>query len=302
MNQKRRGRIARRESVAFYLFLLPWLIGLSLFYISPILTSFYLSFCKYDLLTPSRFIGLENYRNFIVDPLFRESLKVTVIYSVVSVSLILSVGLVIALLMIQKIRGILAFRAVFYMPSVMAGVSVAFLFMWVFSKQYGVINYFLSVIGIRGPDWFSIRWALWTLILMSVWTAGGPMLIYLAGLMSIPTQLYESATLDGAGIWRKFWHITVPMISPVILFNLVMGFIGSFQAFTQAYIMTGGGPGYATFFYVFYLFQNAFAFLKMGYASAQAWVLLVIIMLITLLIFRSSGTWVYYEAARKKGR
>ncbi len=245
---KKANRMARRESMEFYLFLLPWIIGFSLFYASPILTSLYLSFSEYNLLSPPKFVGLENYRNFIVDPLFRQSLKVTVIYSLGRVFLILSVGLIIALLMVQKIRGILVFRAVFYLPSVLAGVSVAFLFMWVFSTEYGLANYFIRLIGFKGIDWFNIEWALWTLVLMSVWTAGGPMLIYLAGLMNIPTQLYEAATLDGAGIWRKFWHITIPMISPIILFNLVMSFIGSFQVFTQAYIMTEGGPANATLF------------------------------------------------------
>ena len=287
--KKKKGgmRIARRETIEFYLFISPWIIGFALFYAGPMLSSFFFSLTKYDLLSPPTFVGFENYQKFIADPLFIQSLKVTAIYSVSTVFLTLSVGLLIALLMIQPLRGILMFRALFYMPSVLAGVSVSFIFMWVFSTEYGLANYFVRLVGFKGVDWFGIKMALWTLVLMSVWTAGGPMLIYLAGLMNIPTQLYEAATLDGAGMWRKFRHVTLPMLSPVILLNVVMGFIASFQAFTQAYIMTDGGPARATFFYVYYLFYNAFGFLKMGYASAQAWILLMIILLITLLIFKT---------------
>ncbi|MBA7634496.1 Lactose transport system permease protein LacF [subsurface metagenome] len=302
LRPKKIGRIARRESIEFHLFLLPWIIGFSLFYAGPILVSFYLSFCKYDLLSPPRFAGLENYRNFIADPLFRHSLKVTVIYSLASVSLVLLVGLGIALLMNQRYPGILLFRAIYYMPAVMSGVSVSLIWIWMYDENFGIINHFLRLIGIRGPNWFSMEWALWALVVMSIWTAGMYMLIYLAGLQNVPTQLYEVATLDGAGFWRKFWHITLPMISPVILFNVVISFIGSFQVFTQAYVMTMGGPANATLFYVLYLFHNAFRYLKMGYASAQAWVLLVVVMVITLVIFKTLGRWVYYEGMREGKR
>jgi multiple sugar transport system permease protein len=208
----------------------------------------------------------------------------------------LVLGLCIALLLNQKIRGLGFFRTVFFLPSVTAGVAVSLLWLWIFNPRFGVINVLLGQIGIKGPTWLgSETWALPALIIMSVWGVGGSMLIYLAALQGIPTPLYEAATIDGATHFRKFIHITIPMISPVLLLNLIMGVIGSFQVFTQAFVMTSGGPNYATLFYVLYLYQHAFQWFNMGYASALAWVLFVIILICTFLILKMSRDWVYYE-------
>lgn len=298
---KRLSKMRKKEILEFYLVISPWIIGFCLFIGYPIVYSFFLSFTEWDLLSPPRFIGIKNYVELTIDPLSRQSLKVTGIYTIASVFIILGIGFSIALLLNQRIRGVYIFRVLFYLPVVFAGVAVALLWMWIFNPDFGLINYLLSLVGIKGPAWlYDTKYALWALIIMSIWGAGGPMLIYLAGLQSIPTQLYEAAIIDGAGPWKKFWHITIPMISPVILFNLVIGFISSFQVFTQAFVMTNGGPYHATLFYVLYLYQNAFKYFKMGFASAQAWILFVIILTVTLLIFKSSARWVYYEAGRRR--
>jgi multiple sugar transport system permease protein len=184
----------------------------------------------------------------------------------------------------------------------MSGVAVSLLWMWVFNPEFGVINFLLDIVGVQGPRWiYDEHWALPSLIIMSLWGAGGGMIIFLAGLQGVPQALYDAAEVDGAGAWRKFWNVTLPMLTPVVLFNLVMGIIGSFQVFTQSYVMTGGGPHYATHFLVLYIYNSAFEYLKMGYAAALAWVLFLIILGLTALIFRSTPFWVYYEAQVDKG-
>lgn len=218
------------------------------------------------------------------------------IYYLLNVPLNLLLGLLLAILLNQKIRGIAVFRTIYYLPSVTAGVAVSLLWMWIFNPRFGVINVLLSKVGIQGPAWLgSETWAMPALIIMSIWGVGGSMLIYLGALQSIPTHLYEAATLDGAGAWRKFLNITIPMVTPVLLLNMIMGVIASFQVFTQAFIMTKGGPNYATLFYVLYLYQQAFEWFNLGYASALAWVLFVVILIFTFVILRSSSKWVYYE-------
>jgi len=203
----------------------------------------------------------------------------------------------------QKVRGILWFRTLYYLPSVISGVAVSLLWVWIFNPQFGVLNYLLGKVGITGPEWlYSEFWVLPAFVIMSLWTIGGGMIIFLAGLQGIPIELYEAAELDGANQIQKFFRITIPMISPIIFFNLVMGIIGSFQVFTQAYIMTSGGPHYASLFYVLYLYQQAFQYFRMGYASALAWILFLVILFFTLLVFKSSPLWVYYEGTLRKGR
>jgi multiple sugar transport system permease protein len=201
----------------------------------------------------------------------------------------------------MKVRGMRVFRSIFYIPAIMPGVAVTMLWLWILKPQGGVLNYFLGFAHISPKPWLTDpSWALPSFVIMSLWGAGGGMIIYLAGLQSVPTQLYEAAEIDGAGAWKKFRHITLPMISPTIFFNLVMGIIGSFQVFTASYIMTpGGGPGYSTLFYVLYLYQKAFKYLQMGYASALAWILFGIVLILTLIVFKTSGKWVYYEAEAK---
>jgi multiple sugar transport system permease protein len=212
-------------------------------------------------------------------------------------------GFLIALLMNQSVKLIALWRTIYYLPAVVSGVAVAMLWLWVFNPDVGLLNRFLATFGITGIGWLSsTKWALPALIIMSLWNVGGGMVIYLAGLQGIPTDLYEAAHIDGASAWRRFWRITIPMMTPVLFFQLIMGIIGTLQVFTNAFVMTQGGPSNATLFYVLYLYQNAFSFMKMGYASALAWILFLIILALTLVTFWSSNRWVYYEAEERKGR
>jgi len=207
-----------------------------------------------------------------------------------------------ALLLNQPIKGLPMWRTVYYLPAVVSGVAVALLWQWIFNTDFGLANWILGLVGIKGPSWLlDAHWALPALIVMSLWGVGGGMIINLAGLQGVPTQLYESAEIDGAGATGRFWHITVPMVSPVIFFNLVMGIIGALQTFTQAFIMTNGGPREATYFFMLHLYNNAFLYLKMGYAAALAWVLFFYILLLSLLVIRSSAAWVYYEGELRRG-
>lgn len=292
------GAQARREERYFYLFISPWLIGFIIFTVGPILASLLFSFCLYDLITPPRFYGLGNYTMLVGDKLFWNALRVTTMYSVGSVALGIVSAMAAALLLNRNIRGVALFRTVFYLPAVISGVSVALLWTWLFNPDFGILNYFLwRVLHIRGPAWiYSEQWVIPSLILMSLWGIGGGIVIYLARLQGIPTELYEAAEIDGAGGVRKLMSITLPLMTPVVFFQLIMGIIGSFQVFTQAYIMTRGGPGYSSLFYVYYLYRYAFEYYRMGYASALAWVLFIILLLLTLTVFRSSSRWVYYEA------
>ncbi|MEZ4736184.1 MAG: sugar ABC transporter permease [Caldilineaceae bacterium] len=232
----------------------------------------------------------------MADPLFWQSLKVTTLYTVFNVPVTLTAAFLLALLMNNNVRGIALFRTLYYLPSLVSGVAVAMLWTWLLNPKFGLINWGLDLIGIQGPEWiFSKNWVLPSFILMNLWGAGGAMVIYLAGLQGIPTELYEAAAMDGAGWWSKLFAVTLPMISPVILFNLIIGMINSFQVFTQAYVMTAGGPGNASLFYVLYLYRNAFQYFQMGYASALAWVLFVIIAFFTFLVFRTSRDRVFYQ-------
>jgi multiple sugar transport system permease protein len=295
------GSMQRREDLAGWLWASPWILGFLIFTLGPMLASVYYSFTEYPILASPRWIGIGNYRTMLTDDeFFYQSLKVTVVYSLISVPLNLIVGFMIAILLNQDIRWVTVWRTVYYLPSIIAGVAVALLWQWIFNADFGLANYLLRLIGIKGPSWLlDPQWALFSLIVMSLWGVGGGMVIYLAGLQGIPTVLYEAAEIDGAGALRRFAHITLPMVSPVIFFNLIMGIIGTFQTFTQAFIMTGGGPRRATYFYMLHLYNNAFQWLKMGYASSLAWVLFFIILGLTLLVLRSSSAWVFYQGEIK---
>ncbi len=288
--------LRRKEERTAYLFLLPWILGFIIFTAGPMIASAYLSLTSYDLLSAPQFVGLNNFKEmFLRDELFWHSLKVTAIYSLVSVPLSIIIGYTLALLLNQNIKGLAFFRTIYYMPAVVSGVAVAILFQWIFNPELGLVNAILYKFGIQGPGWFaSVDWALPTFIIISLWSVGGSIVIYLAGLQGIPTELYEAAELDGAGGLKKLRYITIPMTTPVIFLQLIMGIINSFQVFTQAYVITGGGPAYATLFYVLYLYQNGWQFFRMGYASALAWVLFAIIVSLTLIIFKTSDRWVYY--------
>jgi multiple sugar transport system permease protein len=279
-----------------YVTLSPWAIGFLVFTLGPMIASLYFSFTEYKIIQVPKWIGLANYQRMFEDPLFYRSLLVTVSYTVTSVPLGIAVALLVAVLLNQNVWGARVMRTVFYLPSVISGVAVSLVFAWIFNHRFGILNYILSLVGIRGPDWLGWhQWALPAFVLMSLWGIGGNMIILLAGLQGVPVSLKEAAEIDGATAWRQFWSITLPMISPAILFVSIMSVIGSFQTFTQAYIMTGGGPAYATLFYLLYLYRNAFSWFEMGYASALAWVLFAIIMICTLLSLRVSQSRVHYE-------
>jgi multiple sugar transport system permease protein len=295
----RRGSLARREEIAFYLFASPWLIGFLLWTAGPMIGSLVLSLTHYDVITPPEFNGLDNYVKMLTgDDLVWQALKVTLFYVLGAVPLGLVGSLLLALLMNQRVRGIALFRTIYYMPSVIAGVPVALLWLWIFNPEFGIVNSTLASLGITGPKWlFSETWVIPAFVIMSVWNIGAPMIIYLAGLQGIPQHLYEAAEIDGAGPWAKFANVTLPMISPIIFFNTVLGIIASFQIFTPAYVMTKGGPNNASLFIGLYLYNNAFKFFQMGYAAALAWLVFLIIMALTILVIRSSPYWVYYEGA-----
>ncbi|MBP8638177.1 MAG: sugar ABC transporter permease [Dictyoglomi bacterium] len=298
----RMSPMAKREERYFYLCISPWIAGFLIFTAGPIVASLFFSFCNYDVVTPPNWVGIQNYKRLISDPLFWQSLKVTSYFSLASVPLGIALSLIIAILLNQNIKGLTWFRTIYYMPSVISGVAVALLWMWIFNPEFGVLNFLLwKLFHIQGPAWLmSEEWVIPALIIMSLWGIGGDIVIYLAGLQGIPTELYEAAEIDGANSFNKFLNITIPMMSPVLLFTLIMGIINSFQVFTQAYVMTRGGPHYASLFYVLYIYQNAFQFFSMGYASALSWILFLIILALTFLIFKSSPLWVYYESTRER--
>jgi multiple sugar transport system permease protein len=286
----------RREAVFGYLFLSPWLVGFLIFLAGPMIASIFLSLTDYKMLRPPIWVGLANYQRMFDDQFVFHSLKVTLTYTAFSVPLGLITAMAVAVLLNQKILASGVFRTIFYLPSVISGVAVALVFAWIFNYRFGILNFFLSLVGIEGPNWLgNPRYALWAFVLMSLWGIGGNVVIYLAGLQGVPVALHEAATIDGANAWIRFWQITLPLITPVILFTLIMGVIGTFQTFTQAYIMTGGGPANATLFYLLYLYKNAFNWFEMGYASALAWLLFIIILICTIILWTTSARWVYYE-------
>jgi len=293
-----KSKLSKREAKFGYIFISPWLLGFLMFVVIPIIASLYLSFTNYELFkSGTSWVGLKNYMELLTqDRLFWKSLYNTIYFTVFSVPLGIAVALVLALLLNRKLFGITIYRTIFYLPAVTSGVALSLLWVWLFEPNYGLINVILGKIGVQGPGWISDPlWAKPALILMSLWGIGGIMVILLAGLQGVPEQLYEAAELDGANWWQKFVHVTFPMISPVIFFNLIMGVIGAFQYFTQAYVMTGGGPVDSTLFYVLYLFRQGFLLLRMGYASAMAWILLIITLVLTIVQFKLASYWVYYE-------
>jgi len=290
----------RREAVLFYVFVGPALLGLLIFTLGPMVASFYFSFCDYEIVRAPEWVGLANYHKmFFVDKLPLKSLGVTAYYSFVGVPIRLVAQFLVALLLNRALFGRSLFRTVLYLPSIVSGVALSLLWVWLLNPEFGLVNYLLwEVFGIQGPRWLSSPdWVIPALIVMSMWGIGGGIVICLAGLQGISEELYEAAELDGASGLQKMLRITVPHMTPVLFFNLIMGIIGSFQVFTQGYVMTGGGPSNASLFYVLYLYWNAFNYFRMGYASALAWVLFAIILAMTGLIFRSSSAWVYYEGS-----
>ena len=286
-----------KKSLTGYAFISPWLLGFLVFTAYPFLSSVYLSFTRYDIVKAPVWVGAANYRALMTgDPLFWKSLTVTFQFAAIAVPVGIVLGVILALLLNLDLKGIGLYRTIFFLPSILPTVATSVVFLWLFNPEIGLINRLLRAAGITGPEWLqSPTWALPSLVLLSLWAVGGSMVIYLAGLKDIPAHLYEAATIDGASAWQRLRHVTLPMLSPVIFFNLVMGLIGVFQYFTEAYIMTQGGPEDSTHFYALYLFERAWRYLDLGYASAMAWVLFLVIMGITGLLFWTQRRWVHYE-------
>lgn len=296
---KGRGKEETTDNLAGYLFLAPWLLGLVVITIGPMLASLYLAFTDYSLLAPPEWIGLDNFERMLRDERLLNSIKVTFTYVFVSTPLQLALALGIAVLLNQGMRGLAFYRSIFYLPSLM-GSSVAIAILWrqIFGTT-GLVNQLLMMLGFENPPgWIADPdTALWTIILLHIWTFGSPMIIFLAGLRQIPGMYYEAASVDGASKWTQFWKITMPLLSPIIFFNLVLQIIGAFQSFTQAFVVSGGtgGPSDSTMFYTLYLYQKGFGQFDMGYASAMAWLLMVIIGVFTALNFFASKYWVFYD-------
>jgi len=285
-----------REAVDGWLFITPWLLGFLFFTAGPMIGSAVISFLDWEILTPPTWVGLTNFRQMATDPLFRLSLYNTAYYTFIGVPIYLVAALLMALILNLHLRGITFYRTIFFLPSLTPAVANALLWVWIFSPDFGLANYFLQAVGLPPQKWlFDVNLAKPSLILMGLWGIGSQMIIFLAGLQGISQTLYEAASIDGANEWRRFWSITLPMLSPTLFFNLVIGIIGSFQVFTTAYIATQGGPQNATLFYVLYLWRNGFDYFKMGYASALAWVLLLIVLALTMLQFGLARRLVYYE-------
>lgn len=300
----RKSKFSKKELIGL-LFASPWLIGITIFGLYPIIASFYFSLCSYNVVRSPKFIGFENYKIMIFeDPLFYKSLWNTIFLTGIGLPLQLGCALLAAVLLNTKIKGQSIFRTLMYLPSVVPVVATAILWVWILNPEYGLINAFLSIFGIRGPGWLTDpKWSKPALILTGIWGIGNTMIIFLAGLQQVPIALYEAALIDGANAWQRFKNVTIPIISPVIFFNLIMGIIGSFQYFTQVYVMTAGlmgggqgtgGPEFSTLVFPLYLYQNAFLFFRMGYASAMAWIMFLIVAIILVFVFKTSS-WVHYE-------
>lgn len=317
LQRLRHPSLARREAWTGYAFISPWFIGFTIFTIGPMLASLYFSFTEYNIVDPPRWVGLANYQRVfsgipqflqtgnprqLGDPIFWKSLQVTIYFAALALPLNLIFSLFLAILLNQKVPGVRVWRTVFFLPSIIAGVAVALLWVRILNPRMGILNPFLqNVFGIQNPPgWLQDPdWAVPALVLMSLWGVGGTMIIYLAGLQGIPTDLYDAAKVDGANAWHRFRNVTLPLMTPVIFYNLVLGMIATFQYFTEVYVATSGtslgGPQRSTLFYNLYLYQNAFRYFEMGYASTMAWILFVIVLVLTALIFRSSESWVHYE-------
>jgi multiple sugar transport system permease protein len=291
----------RREAIAGYLFAAPWLIGLLGLTAAPALASIYLSFTEYQLVKPPSFIGLGNYvKLFTDDPRFTKALLNTAFMVVVGVPAQMIAGLAVALLLNQRVRGLAVYRTIFFLPSQVTGVALALMWGWILNPQFGIVAQGLGLLGVQAPLWLvDPTWVKPAFILMGLWSIGTSMIIWLAGLQGIPDIYYEAAQIDGAGPWRRFWSITLPLLTPTTFFVLITSIIGTFQIFAQAFVLTRGGPNDASLFYALYIYEQAYRFFQMGYAAALAWVLFVIVLALTLLNLRLARSWVYYEAVKE---
>jgi multiple sugar transport system permease protein len=291
------------ETVWGWILILPAVIGLILFKIGPVLASLLLSFTKYEIISSPQWIGLANYQHLPADSLYMKSVEVTLNYSALFIPLSIMVAYTIGLLMSQNLKGITIWRTMWYMPSLVPTVASAIIWRWALNPEFGAVNYPLKLLGLPLPGWLTDPdWIIRSMVLIQLWGLGNAALIFLAAIKGVPETYYEAAEVDGANAWTKFWNITIPMTSSVIFFQMIMSVIGSFQIFSVAYILFGGyttsdpaGPGNAALFYVLYTYRNAFGYFKNGYASAIAWVLFLVVMVLTILLFRTQKLWVYYE-------
>jgi multiple sugar transport system permease protein len=294
---------SRREVQNFFkglAFISPWLFGFGLFLLLPIVMSLYYSFCDYNMLQKPVFVGLANYRLLMHDEVFGKALRVTLYYAAISIPAGLGVSLGVAILLNRNIVGLPIFRTLVFLPSLVPTIASAILWKWLFNQNLGLINWLLAkplgLLGLRGPAWIDDpSWVIPSLALMSVWSVGNTVVIYLAGLQDVPRELYEAADLDGANALQRLFNVTIPMISPVIFFNLIMAIIGVLQVFDTPYMMTQGGPNRASYFFTYYLYDNAFSYLHMGIASAMAWIQLLLVLALTAIAFATSKRWVHYQ-------
>lgn len=287
----------KRDLRVGLLFASPWILGFAIFMAYPVIASFYYSFTSYSALQPPKPVGLDNYTELFNDEVFRQALGNTFLYVIGAVPLTTVTAIILALLLNTKVKGMALYRTLFFLPSLVPMVALGTLFLWVFNSDNGLLNNLLRNVGMNPPNWLGDpSYSKWTLILISMWGSGQAMVIYLAGLQNVPVTLYEAAELDGAKLWAKTRHVTLPMISPVILFNVIMAIIGAIQVFAVPYVMfPGGAPARSTLFIAGYLFDNAFQFQRMGYASAVGWVMFVITLVLTLLALKVSEKHVHYE-------
>jgi multiple sugar transport system permease protein len=298
------GALRRRQALDGYLLAAPAILGLLIFTAYPVIYTFYLSFTEYTFVKTPTWIGLANYQDMVGDELFRKSLLQTFYYCALSIPLTLIGSFLVAILLNQGVHGISFYRTIWYLPALVPAAAAAALWRWILNRDFGIVNELLYRLGLPTPGWLvEPEWTIPTLALVAFWTGlGSTMLIFLAGLQGVPTHLYEAAALDGASAWRRLWNVTIPMMSPIIFFNLVLGVIGSFQAFTTVYLIytpTGSGsagPSDSGMLYLVYLYRNAFQYFRVGYAAALSWVLFMIIVLLTLFLFRMQRRWVYYES------
>lgn len=293
-----------REILEGWLFISPWIVGFLVFTAGPIIATIVFGFCEYRMLTPPQWVGIRNYVRLIHDPLFLQSLKVTATYAAMSIPLQLSVALGLATLLFQRVKGLSVFRTIFYLPSMLPVVATATIWIWIYNPQVGLLNYLLKLVGIKGPNWlYDPDWVLPALALMSTWSVGPIMIIFLAGLENIPRVYWDAAKVDGANGWQRFWRITLPLLSPTTFFILVTQTISTLQIFVQPYVMGGGGrpganlgaPLNASLFTTLYLYQQGFSYFRMGYASVISWMLTLLIICFTIIYFKLQRYWVHYE-------
>ncbi len=293
-----------RDKVSPYLFISPWIFGFLFFTLGPLVFSLIMSFYDWPVVGERTFVGLDNYKIMLTqDPLFWDSLWVTVKFGLFFVPFNITLGLLLAVLLNQKLAASGVFRTIFYLPSVISGVALVTIWGWIYSHEYGLLNFFLSMVGVEGPNWLGDpSWSLLAIVVTSLWGLGGTMLILLTGLQAIPKELYEAAKISGVPAWARLLHVTIPMLSPMLLFTLITSIISAFQQLTLALLLTGGGPLESTYFFAMYIYDNAFKHFEMGFAAANSWVMFLIILVLSMLVLKSSSAWVYYEGEMKSDK